>query len=63
MYTLRYLNKVLKLPKLRQVYLALVESIIAYGWGGAFENTINHLKIRRNQIIRLLLNKNRICAQ
>lgn len=31
MYTLRNLNKVLELPKLRQVYLALVESIIAYG--------------------------------
>jgi len=31
MYILRNLNKVLNLPKLRQVYLALVESFISYG--------------------------------
>jgi len=29
-------------------------------WGGVFENTINHLQIFQNQIIRLLLNKDRI---
>lgn len=41
-YKLRSLNKVLKLPKLHQVYLALVESITAYGiigTRGAFDNT------------------------
>lgn len=35
MYILRNLNKVLKLPKLYQVYLELVQSIISYtiiGW-------------------------------
>jgi len=60
---LRNLNKFLTLPKLRQVYIVLVESIISYGiigWGGAFENTINHLQICQNQIIRLLLNKDRM---
>lgn len=59
-YILRNLNKVLTVPKLRQVYIALVESIISYGiigWGGAFENTLSHLQIGQNQIIRLLLNK------
>jgi len=42
-YILRNLNKVLELSKIRQIYLALVESIISYkliGWGGAIENTI-----------------------
>jgi predicted component of type VI protein secretion system len=56
MHILRNLNKVLELPKIRQVYLALVESIISYGiidWSGAFENTISHLQICQNQIIRL----------
>lgn len=60
MYILRNLNKVLTVPKLRQIYTALVESIISYGiigWGGAFQNTISHLQICQNQIIRLLINK------
>jgi len=54
-YILRNLNKLLELPKLRQVYLILVESIISYGiigWGGAFDNAISQLEIYQNQIIR-----------
>jgi len=63
MYILRNLNKVLELPKLRQIYLALVESIISYGiigWGGVFDNTLSQLQICQNQIIRSLLNKERM---
>jgi len=45
-YILRIINKILELPKLCQVYLILVKSIISYGiigWGGAFDNDISQL--------------------
>lgn len=46
MYILKNLNNVLKLPKLSQVYLTLVKSIIFYGVIGreAFDNTIFQLQ-------------------
>lgn len=49
-YILKNLNKILELPKSRQVYLVLIESIIksiiSYGnslivWGGVFDNAIS----------------------
>lgn len=56
----RNLNKDFGLPKLRQVYLALMESIITYGiigWGGSFDNTISQLQICQNQIMIILYSK------
>jgi len=64
-YILRNLNKVLELPKLRQIYLALAESIILYGkigWGGVFENILSHLQIYQNQILGYCSIKN-VCTQ
>lgn len=57
MYVLRNSNKILELPKLRQIYLALVKSIIScgiIGWDRVFENTLSQLQICQYQIIRLL---------
>lgn len=57
-YESKNLKKILKLPKLRQNNLTLVDPIISYsilGWGGTFYNAVYQLEISQNQIIRIII--------
>lgn len=48
---------------LREVYYALVQSVLSYGilaWGGAYKNVISKIQIAQNLVLRIMLRKDRM---
>lgn len=60
-YYFKQVRKVLNFNKTKQIYFALVESLLRYGliaWGGASKTIIELLMRTQTQIIKIMLNKN-----
>ncbi|KAK9876112.1 hypothetical protein WA026_011229 [Henosepilachna vigintioctopunctata] len=58
----RYLTEFLDLPRLRTLYIALVQSLLSYGmliWGGALNVHLKSLEIIQKWVLKIILKRNR----
>lgn len=59
-YCFHVLKRILSLNLIKNVYYALVQSLLSYGilvWGGTNKTLINNLAILQKRIIKIILNK------